>query len=65
MSTTTDKKTASAYSGVARNRGTLLEITAGQIDNGASISFLSQYPGEAEFLMPPLTCLEVNLFFYM
>jgi hypothetical protein len=59
MSTTTDRKTASAYSGVTRNRGTVLEISAGQIDNGASISFLSQYPGEAEFLMPPLCSLEV------
>jgi hypothetical protein len=59
MSTTTDRKTASAYSGVARNRGTIFEISAGQIDNGASISFLSQYPGEAEFLMPPLCSLEV------
>jgi hypothetical protein len=60
MSTTTDRKTASAYSGVTRNRGTVLEISAGQIDNGASISFLSQYPGEAEFLMPPLCSLEVT-----
>ncbi len=59
MSTTTDKATAFAYSGVAKQRGTVLEIAAGRVDNGASISFLSQYPGEAEFLMPPLSCLEV------
>ena len=59
MSTTTDKKTAFAYSGVTKQRGTVLEISAGRrIDVGASISFLSQYPGEEEFLMPPLSCLE-------
>ncbi len=59
MSTTTDKKTAVAYSGVRKMRGTVLEITAGQIDVGASISLLSQYPAEEEFLMPPLSCMEV------
>ncbi len=61
MSTTTDKKTAFAYSGVTKKRGTVLEIIAGRIDVGASISFLSQYPGEAEYLMQPLSCLEVLL----
>ncbi len=34
------------------------EAQAGRVDVGASISFLSQYPGEAEFLMQPLSCLE-------
>ena len=60
MSTTTDRATASAYSGVDKKRGTVFEIAAGEVDKGASISFLSQYPGEAEFLMPPLSCLEVS-----
>jgi hypothetical protein len=59
LPTTTDKRTAFAYSGAANLRGTVFEISAGQIDMGASISFLSQYPGEGEFLMPPLSCLEV------
>jgi hypothetical protein len=59
MSTTTDKMTVFAYSGVNKRRCTVLEITADQIDVGESISVLSQYPGEAEFLMPPLSCLEV------
>ncbi len=59
MSTTTDKATAFAYSGAAQRRGTVLEIAAGRVDVGASISVLSQYPGEEEFLMPPLSCLEV------
>jgi hypothetical protein len=60
MSTTTNKETAFAYSGVKSKRGTVLEISAGRIDVGASISFLSQYPGEAEYLMQPLSCLEVS-----
>ena len=60
MSTTTAKQTACEYSGVAKERGTVFEISAGRVDVGASISFLSQYPGEAEYLMPPLSCLEVS-----
>ena len=31
----------------------------GRIDIGASIGFLSQYPGEEEYLVQPLACLEV------
>jgi hypothetical protein len=61
MSTTTYKETAIAYSGVNSERGIVFEIAAGRIDVGASISFLSQYPGEAEYLMQPLSCLEVPL----
>ncbi len=61
MSTTTNKETAFAYSGVKDQRGTVLEIEVGRVDVGASIAFLSQYPGEAEFLMQPLACLEVPL----
>ena len=60
MSTTTAKETACQYSGVAKERGTVFEIAAGRVDVGASIGFLSQYPGEAEFLMQPLSCLEVR-----
>ena len=59
LSTTTAKETAFQYSGVDKNRGTVFEIQAGRVDVGASIHFLSQYPGEAEFLMQPLCCLEV------
>ena len=61
MSATTNKETAFEYSGVKNERGTVLEIEVGRIDAGASISFLSQYPGEKEFLMQPLSCLEVLL----
>ena len=45
---------------MTRNRGTVLEISAGQLENGPSIGFLSQYPGEAEFLMPPLCLLKMT-----
>ena len=60
MSTTTSRETAVAYSGKNEQRCTVLEITAGRVDVGANISFLSQYPGEEEFLMQPLSCLEVQ-----
>ena len=60
MSTTTSRETAVAYSGKGGERCTVLEISAGRVDVGADISFLSQYPGEKEFLMQPLSCLEVR-----
>jgi hypothetical protein len=60
MSTTTSRETAVAYSGKDGERCTVLEISAGRVDMGADIGFLSQYPGEQEFLMQPLACLEVR-----
>ena len=36
----------------------LLEIQQGMIDRGADLSWLSQYPHEAEVMFPPLTGLE-------
>jgi hypothetical protein len=51
-----------AYSGKDGQRCTVLEIMAGRVDVGADIGFLSQYPGEQEFLMQPLACLEVSSF---
>ena len=59
MSTTMDKNVATQYSGVDRQRGSVFEIVPGRIDIGAELSWLSQYPGEAEYLFPPLSCLEV------
>jgi hypothetical protein len=59
MSTTTDKAIAIHYSGVDKRRATIFEIQAGRIDIGGSLRFVSQYPGEDEFLMQPLSCLEV------
>jgi hypothetical protein len=60
MSTTTSQETAVTYSGKGGERCTVLEITAGRVDVGADIGFLSQYPDEQEFLMQPLSCLEVR-----
>jgi hypothetical protein len=59
MSTTMNKDVATQYSGVDRQRGSVFEIVPGRIDIGAELSWLSQYPGEAEYLFPPLSCLEV------
>uniref|UniRef100_A0A7S4JJ92 Uncharacterized protein n=2 Tax=Guillardia theta TaxID=55529 RepID=A0A7S4JJ92_GUITH len=36
-----------------------MEISCGAIDRGASLTFVSQYPGEGEMLYPPLSYLEV------
>ena len=60
MSTTTDRRVAVQYSGRDRGRGTVFEIAAGRVDIGADLSWVSQYPGEREFLFPPLSCLEVS-----
>jgi hypothetical protein len=60
MSTTTKRNLALQYSGRDLNRGTIFEITAGRIDIGASLNWVSQYPQEEEFLFPPLCCLEVT-----
>jgi hypothetical protein len=59
MSTTTNKDVAIQYSGVDKQRGSVFEIVPGRIDIGAELSWLSQYPGEAEYVFPPLSCLEV------
>ena len=59
MSTTRNRNVAIQYSGVRQQRGTVFEISAGRIDVGADLSWVSQYPGEEEFLFPPLSCLEV------
>ena len=37
----------------------LFQIDVGDIDRGASLSFMSQYPNEDEILIPPLSYLEV------
>jgi NLR family CARD domain-containing protein 3 len=59
MSLSSEKQVACQYSGIDKKRGIVFEISVGRIDVGASISFLSQYPNEREYLMQPLCCLEV------
>ena len=36
-----------------------MQFEVGDIDRGAALSFLSEYPGEDEILIPPLSYLEV------
>jgi len=40
-------------------RPTLFEIQLGQVDRGATLQWISQFPAEAEVLLPPLSNLEV------
>ena len=66
MSTTTDKKTALFYAkgGADKSKrdgpSILFEAQMGMIDRGADVSWLSQFPHEAEILFPPLTGMEVR-----
>ena len=39
--------------------GLIFEVKQGWVSRGAEISWLSQYPREAEILLPPVTALEV------
>ena len=41
-------------------RPTLFEIQLGQVDRGATLRWISQFPGEDEVLLPPLSNLEVH-----
>ena len=56
MSTTANLKIAVQY---ARSASSLIfKITTKSfLERGASLAFLSAFPGEDEFLLPPLTCL--------
>ena len=59
MSTTTTREVAIQYSGTEKGRPTIFEIEVGQVDRGAPLRWVSQYPGEDEIVMPPLSNLEV------
>jgi hypothetical protein len=62
MSTTTDRNVAIQYTkgkDGTHQLPTIFEIEVGQVDRGAPLSWVSQYPGEQEVLMPPLSNLEV------
>eukprot|EP01052_Picozoa_sp_SAG31_P005249 SAG31_NODE_228_length_19803_cov_29.496498_4_plen_636_part_00 len=61
MSTTLDWKIAKKYSqGSASTPQLIFEMEMGMVNRGALLSWLSQYPDEAEILLPPLTGLEVS-----
>jgi hypothetical protein len=61
MSTTTDREVALLYAQPNRagQCSMVFEIQMGMIDRGAEISWVSQYPNEAEILFAPLTGLEM------
>jgi hypothetical protein len=58
LSTTTNELVAVSYLG-GKKMPVLFQFDVGDIDRGASLSFLSQYPNEDEVLIPPLSYLEV------
>ena len=60
MSATLDPTVAQFYASQPGKPGTVLEIQQGMVDRGADMSWLSQYPAEAEILFAPLTGLEVQ-----
>ena len=57
MSTTTDAAVAVAYAASARALVFKVRSTS-FMDRGADISWCSAFPGEKEFLYPPLTYLK-------
>ena len=59
MSCTRDRDVALQYLGKGK-MPVIFEIEVSQVDRGASLQWLSQYPGEAEVLLPPLSNLEVT-----
>ena len=59
MSTTSDLKVAVQYA--ASEQSVLLHLhTSTFMQRGANLSFLSAFPGEAEYLFPPLTFLKMQ-----
>jgi hypothetical protein len=62
MSTTSDKEVALTFAKSAdmNSASTLVVAEMGMVDRGATLDWLSQYPHEAEILMPPLTAMEVK-----
>jgi hypothetical protein len=59
LSTTTNESVAVSFLG-GKEMPVLFQFDVGDIDRGASLSFLSQYPNEDEVLIPPLSYLEVT-----
>ncbi len=60
MSTTSNRKVALQYSGVAdgKPKCLVLELRVGAVDRGACIQKYSQYQGEEEYLYMPLSFLQ-------
>mmetsp|Transcript_16318 Transcript_16318/g.32639 ORF Transcript_16318/g.32639 Transcript_16318/m.32639 type:complete len:1094 (+) Transcript_16318:115-3396(+) len=58
LSTSTDSKQAVGYIKHEHGMPQMFEMTVGQVDRGASISWISLFPGEEEVLLPPLSSLE-------
>ena len=59
MSTSTERSVAITYASDG-GMGLLLELEQGMCNRGACISWLSQYPHEAEVLFAPLTGIELR-----
>jgi hypothetical protein len=59
LSTSTNEEVAASYIG-GGEMPVLFQFDVGDIDRGASLSHLSQYPNEDEVLIPPLSYLEVT-----
>ena len=59
MSTTTSMKVAVQYAKPAKSTSSLIfKInTKSFLERGANLAFLSAFPAEDEYLLPPLTCL--------
>jgi len=49
-----------SYINMEKGLPILFEFDVGAIDRGCPVSFLSQFPGEEEILMPPFSFLEVT-----
>ena len=59
MSTTLSMREALKYSGVLKGfAGTMLAMRVSQVDRGASLKELSQYPSEQEIVWNPLSFLQ-------
>ena len=60
LSTTANRDIALQYSGAGDGKlATIFEVEIGSVDVGGLLGFLSQYPGEEEYLVGPYACLEV------
>eukprot|EP00966_Prymnesium_polylepis_P080707 1870132-Prymnesium_polylepis.1 len=57
-STTTERSVALQFADPKASDPIVFEIQMGMVDRGADLSWLSQYPHEAEVLFAPLTCLD-------